>query len=130
MFITEPTGDRQRELLRVRMLVLSREDMTPARQAAEIRDAANAVIAEVEAASRATPGAGEHGAGAGPFLWVRIARLAMAADDAVTAARSGDIAALDAHLRHFDALTSAIWTVQREVYGEARGTRQEQWSRT
>lgn len=127
MTATKPAGDRQsrrqRQPLRVRLLVLGREDMTPARQAAEIRDATNTVIAEVEAASRAVLGDGGHQPGAGAFLRVRVTRLATAADDAVSAARSGDRAALDAHLRHFDALTSALWTVRDAVYGEAGGTR-------
>jgi hypothetical protein len=113
----------QRQLLRLRMLVLSQDGMAPARQAAEIRDATNAVIAEVEATSRAVLEAGGHAPGAETFLWVRVTRLAMAADQAVNAARSGDTAGLDAHLRHFDALTSAIWTVQDAVYGQEPATR-------
>jgi hypothetical protein len=123
----DPTGDRQlrcqRQLLKLRMLVLRQDGMAPARQAAEIRDATNAVIAEVEATSRAVLEAGGHEPGAETFLWVRVTRLAMAADRAVNAARRGDLAALDAHLRHFDALTSAMWTVQDAVYGQAPTTR-------
>jgi len=115
-------GDRQsrcqRQLLRLRILVLSQDGMTPARQAAEIRDATNAVIAEVEATSRAVLQAGSQEPEAETFLWVRVARLATAADQAVNAARSGDISGLDAHLRHFDALTSAIWAVEDAVYGQ------------
>ena len=115
-------GDRQlrsqRQLLRLRMLVLSQDGMAPTRQAAEIRDATNAVIAEVEATSRAVLETGGHAPGAETFLWVRVTRLAMAADQAVNAARGGDMPALDAHLRHFDALTSAIWAVQDAVYGQ------------
>jgi hypothetical protein len=122
MTTTDRMGDRQlrcqRQLLGLRMLVLSQDGMTPARQAAEIRDATNAVIAEVEAMSRAVLGAGGREPGAETFLWVRVTRLAMAADRAANAARSGDVSALDAHLRHFDALTSAIWTVQDAVYGQ------------
>jgi hypothetical protein len=113
----------QRQLLRLRMLVLSQDGMTPARRAAEIRDATNAVIAEVEATSRAVLGASGHEPGAETFLWVRVTRLAMAADQAVNAARRGDMSALDAQLRHFDALTSAIWTVQDAVYGQEQTTR-------
>jgi hypothetical protein len=118
---TDPTGDRQlacrRRLLRLRMAVLSQDAMTSARQAAEIRHATNAVIAEVEAMSRDVLEASRHEPGGETFLWVRVTRLAMAADDAVNAARNGDLAALDAHLRHFDSLTLAIWTVQDAVYG-------------
>jgi hypothetical protein len=120
-------GDRQlrcqRQLLRLRMLVLSQDDMASARQAAEIRDATNAVIAEVEATSRAVLEAGGHAPGAETFLWVRVTRLAMAADQAMNAARHGDLAALHAHLRHFDALTSAMWTVRHAVYGQEPTTR-------
>ncbi len=62
--------------------------------------------------SRAVLEAGAHKPGTETFLWVRVTRLAMAADDAVDAARSGDLAALYAHLRHLDTLLTAIWTVQ------------------
>jgi hypothetical protein len=127
MTFDHPTADRQprcqRQLLRLRMVVLSQDGMTPARQAREIRDATNAVIAEVEATSRAVLEAGGHEPGAEPFLRVRVTRLAMAADQAVNAARRGDLAALHAHLRHFDALTSAMWTVQHAVYGQEPATR-------
>jgi hypothetical protein len=120
-------GDRQlrcqRQLLRLRMLVLSQDGMAPARQAAEIRDATNAVIAEVEATSRAVLEADGHAPGTETFLWARVTRLAVAADQAVNAARRGDLAALHAHLRHFDALTSAMWTVQHAVYGQEPTTR-------
>jgi hypothetical protein len=120
-------SDRQlrcrRQLLRLRMLVLSQDGMAPARQAAEIRDATNAVIAEVEATSRAVLEVGGHAPGAETFLWVRVTRLATAADQAVNAARRGDLAALHAHLRHFDSLTSAMWTVQDAVYGQEPTTR-------
>jgi hypothetical protein len=123
----DPVADRQlrcqRQLLRLRLLILSQDGMTPARQAREIRDATNAVIAEVEATSRTVLEAARQEPGAETFLWVRVTRLAMAADQAVNAARSGDISGLDAHLRHFDALTSAIWTVQGAVYGQEPATR-------
>ena len=39
-------------------------------------------------------------------------RLAAAADDAAAAARAGGAAELRRHLRRFDTLTAAIWTVQ------------------
>ncbi len=121
------TADRQlrcqRQLLKLRMLVLSQDGMAPARQAAQIRDATNTVIAEVEATSRTVLAAGGHEPGAETFLWVRVTRLAVAADQAVNAARRGDTSALNAHLRHFDALTSAIWTVQDAVYGQEQTPR-------
>jgi hypothetical protein len=45
------------------------------------------------------------------LLRVRLDWLAAAADDAVAAAREGNSAQMGRHLRRFDALTSAIWTV-------------------
>jgi hypothetical protein len=127
MTFDDPRADRQlryqRQLLKLRMLVLSQDGMAPARQAAEIRDATNAVIAEVEATSRTVLEAGGHESGAETFLWVRVTRLAVAADRAVNAARRGDLAAMHAHLRHFDALTSAMWTVQHAIFGQEPATR-------
>ena len=121
MTIDHSTDDRrlrcQRRLLTMRLLVLSRDSVSPFRLAADVRDATNAVIAEVEAMSRAAVEASRGEPGNETFLWVRVTRLAMAADRAVNAARSGDLAGLDGHLRHFDALTSAIWTVRDAVYG-------------
>ena len=122
MTCADTTHDRQlrcqRQLLRLRMLVLNQDATALTRHAADIREATNTVIAEVAAMGRAALEAGRPGPGAETFLWVRVTRLAMAADDAVTAARSGDLAALDAHLRHLETLTSAIWTVQDAVYGQ------------
>jgi hypothetical protein len=113
----------QRQLLRLRILALSQDAATLAQQAAGIRDTTNAVISQVEAMSRAALVAGAHKPGAETFLWVRVTRLAMAADDAVNAARSGDLAALNAHLRHFDTLLTAIWTVQDTMHGQEPVTR-------
>lgn len=48
---------------------------------------------------------------------MRVARLTVAADQAVDAARGGALRALRAHLQHFDTLASAIWTVQDAIYG-------------
>ena len=88
----------------------------------EIRDATNAIIAEAEAMSFAALGdGGRREPEAGTFLWARLVRLAATADQAVNAARSGDISGLRAHLHRFDTLTSAIWTVQRAVYGQEPG---------
>ena len=52
-------------------------------------------------------------------------RLAAAANDAIAAARTGDSGAMRRHLRRFDALTSAIWTVQNAVYGSRVGAHWE-----
>ncbi len=121
MTFDHSTDDRrlrcQRRLLSARLLVLSPDSVSPSRLAADVRDATNAVIAEVETMSRAAVEASRREPGDETFLWVRVTRLAVAADRAVNAARSGDLAGLDAHLRHFDSLTSAIWTVRDAVYG-------------
>lgn len=90
---------------------------------AEIAQATGTVLAEAEAAGQAALAAAlrrDH-PGDQTFLRVRLDRLAAAADDAVTAARAGDCAEMSRHLHRFDALTSAIWTVQDAVYGVAPG---------
>ena len=90
----------------------------------EVAGATGAVLAEAEAAARAAlaaAGARSDHPGDQTFLRVRLDRLAASAADAITAARAGDFAAMRRHLRRFDALTSAIWTVQDAVYG-SRGT--------
>jgi hypothetical protein len=88
--------------------------------AAEVRDRTNAVIAEVEASSRAVIGSGPRDPGAETFLYVRVIRLALTADEAVDAARRGETALLRAALRNFDAMVSAVWTVQHAVYAQTR----------
>ena len=81
----------------------------------EVAQATSTVLAEAEAAGRAALAAvgvgGDH-PGNGTFLRVRLDRLTVAADAAITAAHAGDSGAMRRHLRRFDALTSAIWTVQ------------------
>jgi hypothetical protein len=88
----------------------------------EVAQATGTVLAEAEAAGRAvlTAGTVSGQLGAGTFLRVRLDRLAAAAGDAITAARAGDFGEMRRHLRRFDALTSAIWTVQEAVYGSRR----------
>lgn len=109
----------QRQLLALRMLGFGQDWTAESRQsAAAIRDVTNAILTEVEAMSRAVlepGGAGQRGDDV--FLWVRVSRLAMAADRAVSAARCGDAAALRDQLRHFDTLASALWTVEDAVSG-------------
>jgi hypothetical protein len=101
------------------MLTLGQDAVVLSAQvAADIRNATNEIIAETEAMSRAVLKAGRQEPGAETFLWVRVTRLAQAADQAVMAARNGEIHELRTHLHHFDALTSAIWTVQRAVHGQ------------
>jgi len=92
----------------------------PRRVVVEVAQATSTVLAEAEAAGHAILTAvGDRGDNprAGTFLRVRLDRLAAAADDAITAARQGDSCAMRLHLRRFDALTSAIWTVQDAVGG-------------
>jgi hypothetical protein len=89
----------------------------------EVARATGTVLAEAEAAGHAAltaAGARSDHPGGETFLRVRLDRLAAAADDATSAARAGDFGALRRHLRRFDALTSAIWTVQHAVYGSHR----------
>lgn len=109
----------RQQLLRLRLLAGSREDgALPREFTVEIRDATNAIIAEVEAMSRTALQAGDRqNPQAETFLWVRIARLASAAGRAVDAARSQDVPGLLAHLHQFDSLTSALWQVQHATGG-------------
>jgi hypothetical protein len=108
-------------LITLRMLAEGDAGMPLPRWAVvEVAQATSTVLAEAKAAGHAVltaAGAGRDHPGAGTFLRVRLDRLAAAADDAITAARAGDLAALRRHLRRFDALTSAIWTVLDAVYG-------------
>jgi hypothetical protein len=86
----------------------------------EVAQATGAVLAEAEAAGHAVLSA--VGASIGhprdeTFLRVRLDRLAVAATAAITAARAGDSTEMRVHLRRFESLTSAIWTVQDAVFG-------------
>jgi hypothetical protein len=110
----------QQHLLRLHILSRGPEDAASFREVtAEIRDVTNAIIAEAEAMScAAIRAAGVRDPQAETFVWVRVTRLAAAADRAVGAARSRDISGLRACLRHFDALTSAIWAVEHATYGQ------------
>jgi hypothetical protein len=86
----------------------------------EVAQATAAVLAEAGAAGRAALSA--IGARTGhprdeTFLRVRLERLAVAADAAVAAARAGDSVEMRVHLRRFESLTSAIWTVQDAEFG-------------
>lgn len=109
-------------LFRLRMLAASEASVMPPRQAAaKVREVTNAVIAEADAAGRAALAASAGltgGLGGETFLWVRLARLAQAADQAVSAARTSDANGLRRHLHRFDALARAMWTVQDAVYGQ------------
>jgi hypothetical protein len=101
-------------LLTLRMLARGQDD--PALAAAQAAKATGAVIAEVEAATQAAladgRGARRHPADRA-FPRVRLNRLAAAAEQVVAAARDEDTAGLRRHLRRFEALTSASWTVEQ-----------------
>jgi hypothetical protein len=89
----------------------------------EVAQATGTVIAEAKAAGRAALTAGGVSRdlpGDETFLRVRLERLAHAADDAIDAARAGNCGEMRRHLRRFDALTSAIWTVHEALYGSRR----------
>ena len=105
-------------LLRLRLAAQGETGATPQQIAAEVRDATNAILAEAEAAVRAALAATAGAPATETFLRARLARLAGAADEAVSAARGGQVPGLHNRLRRFDALTSAIWTVQHAVYGQ------------
>jgi hypothetical protein len=86
----------------------------------EVAQATGTVLAEAEGAGRAALAAiGVSGDRPGDetFLRVRLDRLAAAADRVIAAARAGDSGEMRGHLRRFDALTSAMWTVQDAVCG-------------
>jgi hypothetical protein len=100
-------------LLGLRMLGRDTQEATLPRLAAEeVTRTTKAILAEVEAEVRAAAGRGPD---TGIFLGVRLSRLAAAADDAVSAAWAGDFTQLRRHLRRFETLTLAIWTVQDAV---------------
>jgi hypothetical protein len=103
-----------------RLLMLARGEAGFGPLAVEVGEATGAVIAEAEASSRAALAAGADGShpGAGTFLRVRLNRLTVAADEAIAAAQYDNPADLRLHLLRFEALTSAIWTVQDSLYGQ------------
>lgn len=123
MSVTEQMQDHQADcltyLIRLRMLAQTEPGaLLPRRVVAEITQATGAVVAEAEAAGQAVLTAGlSYRRGNGTFLRVRLDRLAAAAEDAVAAARAGNAADLRRHLRRFDTLTTAIWTVQDALSG-------------
>jgi hypothetical protein len=89
----------------------------------EVAQATGTVLAEAEAAGRAAltaAGVGSDHPRDDTFLRVRLDRMAVAADDAIAAARVGDCGEMRRHLRRFDTLTKAIWAVQDAVYGSPR----------
>jgi hypothetical protein len=105
-------------LLRLRLMARNETGTLPAEVVTEVAEAVGAILAEAEAAGRAVCATAMDSRGsAGLFLRVRLNRLEVAADDAIAAARAGNLGEMRRHLHRFDALTSAIWTVQQAVYG-------------
>ncbi len=89
----------------------------PPGAAGEVGQAARAIVAETGAAGQAAVAAVAEGrrSSAAVFLAARQARLAAAADEVVAAAADGSAAMLSRPLRRFEALTTALWTVQSEL---------------
>jgi hypothetical protein len=108
-------------LLTLRMIAHDEADpMLTRRAVVEVARATRAILAEAEAAAedaRATA-VSAGGPGAAILVRVRLNRLTAAADDAIAAAGAADSAQLRCHLQRFDALTTAIWTVQQALYGQ------------
>ena len=86
--------------------------------AEQVAQATSAILSEATAAARAALAVGDPRSASLSLLLTRQARLEHAAADAVAsareAARDGNLAALRQRLQRFEALTSAMWTVQRE----------------
>ena len=106
----------QAHVLRLRMIARDEAGTGLSWQAvADVTEAAEAILAEAEAAGSEAFATG--GGGPGVFLGVRLSRLAAAANDVIAAARTGDPAELRRRLHRLEVLTSAIWTVQQAVSG-------------
>ena len=116
----------------LQMFASSLADMQLPPDAAErVAHATSAILAEARAAGRAALTAmADDGLRLAnlSLLTARQARLEHAAEDAIASAREaaqgGNIAALRQRLQRFDALTSAMWTVQLSVWEQATATRE------
>ena len=108
-------------VLRLARLRLLAEDGAgaplPPGAAGEVGQAARAIVAETGAAGQAAVAAVAESrrSSAAVFLAARQARLAAAADEVVAAAEDGSAAMLSRLLRRFEALTTALWTVQSDL---------------
>ena len=104
-------------LARLRLLAGAGSPLPPG-AAGEVGQAARAIVAETGAAGHAAVAAvAESRRGsAATFLAVRQARLLAAANDVAAAAKDGSAAALSRPLRRFEALTTALWTVQSDLH--------------
>ena len=125
MSVTDQIRDHQARcvapLITLRMLAQGEMGLPlPRWVVVEVAQATGSVIAEAEAAgceALSAVGAGRCHPGNGTFLRVRLDRLAAAASDAIDSARAGDYGEMRQHLRRFEALTSAIWTVEDALSG-------------
>ena len=111
-----------------RLHVLGRHqagEPAPAGLADDVGAETSAILAEAGAALRATVAAvpGTRRTAVAELLAGRLARLAAAADEAVSAAKDGEAAALRRCLHKFERLTSALWTVQLAMPDAARPPR-------
>jgi hypothetical protein len=114
----------QPHLLKLR--ILARGNDEPALAAAQADQATSAILTEVEAAIQAalaTNGSIRRRSADRAFLRARLNRLAVAAEQVVTAAKEEDTAGLRHHVRRFEALTLASWTVQWSVFGPVPSAR-------
>ena len=119
--IEEHQARSQPHLLGLRMIARDDADtMLTRRVVVQIAQAAQAVLTEAETAARAAADVSGAAHAADILLRVRLTRLAAAADDAIAAAGAGDCALTRRALNRFDALTTAIWTVEKAVYDAAR----------
>jgi hypothetical protein len=107
-----------RDRARLRMLACDPGGPLPPGAVHQIAQSTSTIVAEAKEAARTalTSGpAGRRRSGRGSFLAARMTRLENAAHEAVASARDGDAATLRQRLNRFEALTSAMWTVQLAV---------------
>ncbi len=91
----------------------------------EIGQEISLILAEADAAARAVvaAAAGTRRDAVAGFLGVRLARLASAARETTDAAKEADTAVLHRKLHRFEALTSAMWTVEQATSGQLSAAR-------
>lgn len=108
-------------LARLRLLATPPVDESfPPAMAEDISKEISLILAEAAAATRvvvsASGGGRRHAVAA--FLDVRLARLVSAAREVTDAAKAADTGQLHRSVSRFDALTSAMWTVELATSGE------------
>jgi hypothetical protein len=111
------------QLVTLRMLARDPDEAPhPAGLAVAVGDAVGAIMTEAETAGRAMmrASAGHGSAGYRSLLAARLDRLDRAALEVVTSARDGDTARLRGRLQRFDAMATAMWTVQLSAARTAR----------